>query len=117
MSSFLTEDRRPEAIGDGGGARKLRTFSGKDSGEVAMEWNEIEGLSEGLSHSAHQNRMEEIKISCILRYRRWDDGVDGNTCTVIVERVSLLKVNPKKPCVGMSYDIEEVHTFYKIMLG
>lgn len=101
MSSFLTEDRRPEAIGDGGGARKLRTFSGKDSGEVAMEWNEIEGLSEGLSHSAHQNRMEEIKVYLLEAVSGWylfkGDSVcfrpihinlDSQTCTFLSKRLS-----------------------------
>lgn len=38
---------------------------------------------------------------------------DGNTCTMIVETLSLLKVNPKKSYVGMLFnDTEEVHTFY-----
>lgn len=32
VSSFVTEERRPEAIGEGGGARKSRGFVG----EIAM---------------------------------------------------------------------------------
>lgn len=34
--SFATKDLRPEAIGDGGGARKSTVFSGMDSDEFAI---------------------------------------------------------------------------------
>lgn len=38
---------------------------------------------------------------------------DGNTCIMIVETLSSLKVNLKRPYVGMLFnDTEEMHTFY-----
>lgn len=36
-SSLATEDRRPEATGDGGGARKSESMWRDDSGELAMD--------------------------------------------------------------------------------
>lgn len=36
-----------------------------------------------------------------------------NTCIEIVKSVFPVKVNPKKPCVGMLFnDEEELYTFY-----
>jgi hypothetical protein len=34
---LVTDDLRPEAIGEGGGARKSMGFSGMDSGEIAIK--------------------------------------------------------------------------------
>lgn len=57
-------------------------------------------------------KLAEVQISFILRYVYGMMGFDGNTCTAIVETVSLLKVNLEKPCVGMLVkDTEEVHSF------
>lgn len=59
-------------------------------------------------------KQSKLKISCMLRYVDGMMEFDENTCTMIVETLSSLKVNLKKPYVGMLFnDTKEVHTFYK----